>query len=1265
MITKADLNISNKSYTNKDFAAIYPEVLELCKKITERWDPETSNESDPGIVLLKLAAFIADKNNYNLDKNLLESFMPSATQESSMRRLCEMNGYNMSYYNSATTTIYFNYKGDLTKYGEGDSFTLPKYETTVTDNLEESSVVYTLIEDCTISYSNEWIGAKAIEGSINLLTVGDSNIIQLSHLDANNRVYFPESMVSENSIFINDVASGNLWECVDRLNTHVLGEKIYSFGYDSSQGLPYVEFPSDISTLIGKGLYIRYATTSGVNGNITAGGLSSLLTPTSAASNRYPNGSTTSSNVFDDLTTNLTVNNPSAATNGSDPEDIDSAYSNYKKVIGTFDTLVTCRDYANYIYNLEDDSTFKNIVSNIQVADRRTDFNYSNNVTTYETGYGSYVYSNTSDDNVTPYDLCMYPLRSVDSTTTLDNYNLTFTPADMNDVEYNANLTAAKCLSHNIKRPTTQDVYCFKNKYTLNMKLVTYDKLNDYQASLVINNVKQALYDNFNARELEFGEELSYDIIKKVIEGADDRISSVIFPEPTVTTYVMNSDSNETLIDDASATINNLVAKNILNGTISLFDFNEHYALEIGQTQVVRNATALASTYSGITHITTEVRIPFNKETSDYTEGSDYLTSGYTLKANEVLQFITSNLVAETTYGTYVNYRFESPTTSTISANTTYKLGASDVLRIAYTDSDTNVEQNIIYTVNSISVNGVVTVVADGNMFRPSFTLRAADDTDSATSYVKINGLKYLTLGANQTIDKMVVNKTTINSPTLQCYWIMNNTTNTLFKANDAYEDIVLDDGEYFIYKGSTINILGSGTRLSLSSAPAKDWTIGSFPVSYSDVISNGLNAFDANKLWQSKNLSNNELTVEDMIIYSYSEGDTVIVNKKTSGSHPYIGNSKNGVWTTLPLGVKISGSLSDGTAIDLPVHTTTNLSWQARSRLDMNVGPNKAQVIYFNHLITLLEIDPDTSVIKNTYNLYESKHNWYDKNYQSYDFKLEYLTQEAGGTQVDISLSNLNNEGVTAILYDYEQPSYPLASSTANLEHLEDDDSTYKIKCNKFGESYKWGTGRGKDGNIYLDLLPIFKYEEGQVDKDKSKDEYILIYFDNPTENLTVGISVSAVEVGGGGKLSIYNSTTSPASSVALVGGINIIKLPYESGIKQLMISHNSKSTSLTDTLYIHSIKVTNGFSDALNDSRIVMEGNNSVLSTIRSLATSGGKDTFNYLNVPDNSKAMDISDILSPEAFWDYNNIANPFTIAQLDFSKSTIELANNSRQ
>lgn len=36
MATTTELNISNKSYTNKDFASIYPEVLDLCKKITTR-----------------------------------------------------------------------------------------------------------------------------------------------------------------------------------------------------------------------------------------------------------------------------------------------------------------------------------------------------------------------------------------------------------------------------------------------------------------------------------------------------------------------------------------------------------------------------------------------------------------------------------------------------------------------------------------------------------------------------------------------------------------------------------------------------------------------------------------------------------------------------------------------------------------------------------------------------------------------------------------------------------------------------------------------------------------------------------------------------------------------------------------------------------------------------------------------------------------------------------------------------------------------------
>ena len=97
--------ISNMSYTSRDFNTIYPELLDLVKKITYKWDPSISNESDPGVILLKLNAIIADKCNYNIDKNVLECFPLSVTQESNARQLYEQLGYFMHWYRSATTQV--------------------------------------------------------------------------------------------------------------------------------------------------------------------------------------------------------------------------------------------------------------------------------------------------------------------------------------------------------------------------------------------------------------------------------------------------------------------------------------------------------------------------------------------------------------------------------------------------------------------------------------------------------------------------------------------------------------------------------------------------------------------------------------------------------------------------------------------------------------------------------------------------------------------------------------------------------------------------------------------------------------------------------------------------------------------------------------------------------------------------------------------------------------------------------------------------------
>jgi hypothetical protein len=63
-------------------------------------------------VLLKVLTAVADKLNYNIDKNTLEAFMPSAAQEESMRKLCDMMGYAMQYYRSATTPVTIYYADD-------------------------------------------------------------------------------------------------------------------------------------------------------------------------------------------------------------------------------------------------------------------------------------------------------------------------------------------------------------------------------------------------------------------------------------------------------------------------------------------------------------------------------------------------------------------------------------------------------------------------------------------------------------------------------------------------------------------------------------------------------------------------------------------------------------------------------------------------------------------------------------------------------------------------------------------------------------------------------------------------------------------------------------------------------------------------------------------------------------------------------------------------------------------------------------------------
>ena len=1231
MITDKEFNISNKNYVKKDFPIVYEELLDLCTRLSNRWNPDSSDESDPGIVLLKLLAFIADKNNYNIDKNVLECFLPSATQETSARNLFEMNGYEMQYYISAITPISFRYSNDL-EY----SFTLKKYDTVVTS--EDSSINYTLIEDCQISSPNVPYNAKAIEGTLEFLTVGDSTKIQLNNLDDNNRIYFPETRVAQNGIFITNDGDSIPWERVTNLHSQELGNKYYKFGYDSGRSLPYIEFPTDISKLIGTGLIIRYIITRGAEGNISSSTLKVLASPDKMYDNSLYQ------NEVENFIDYLSIENNESSSNGADPESIDDAYMNFKRTVGTFNTLVTPRDYANYIYNLVDEVTLKNIVSNIQVADRRTDFNYSNNITTYSPGNGVYLTYNTTDENITPFEICLYPLKPITTNYTLNTYNDSFTPLSSPLLESNPNLSDAKCLSHDFKELSGNDVYCFKNKYTLYVNIYTYDAVDYSQQSDIISKVKSALYRRFNSRMVNFGDPLSQRELENVIKAADNRISSVSFNDTQQKTYVMsvNGTEEELLSGDPSDMVKearlNLAAKNVLNGKISLFDFNDDYLLEYNQEVAEglqpQDNDFSVSTYNKIKAISSKVIVPNSELSSD---------SGYKLRDNEIVQLVSPNLETEREYGIYVNYRFTSSNVEYIPANSFYKLVDGDELRVVYTDADTNLEYNVVYDYNSITINGNSKKVSE-NIFQPTFDLYVFDDNDLSrvirTIVYNNDTFKYWVLSSNETIQKKVFITTTLNQPYLPCYWITNTENNVLFSGDDVRDGKItrlLQNGEYFMYSNRDLTelvILGSGTRLTLNNivdpGSFPTWTIGNEALlDIEDINNNGLAAFgDIN--WQNKQLTNTPLDVEEMKIVTFTSGDTV---KITGSNVPTLDNEFKSL-----AGCVVSGVRSDGSPINLDDYNISGVNWLAKSRLDIISSKDIPMTLHENQEIVLYDEDNDYT-ISGTSNGVRI----------GFNYNVQYLGSNYNGEK--INTSNIFIDGLDILVYkDYSRYtginyiSYPKSNNelySSSPIYLTKD-NTYEISLSGFGASV---TPTDDGDEIIFKVLPFNKnlmmmvYYETDPESDYSK---LTLRGSNAIRNITTGITAQTVEI---------------------TEGMNMIIIPGGNEVNTLYLTHDKESL---DKVYISKLTLASGVNNQLLLGGLITEED--LLSKIETLSTNDGKDNFYYLNRVSNDNAMSFQPdetLVTPRIFWDKNNIVNKFTLPQIDFNSSSILIARESQK
>lgn len=1286
MINENELQISNQSYTNKDFASVYPELVSLAQRLSARWDPSASNESDPGVVLLKLMAFYADKNDYNIDKNALEAYMPSVTQDRSMRALCEMNGYEMGYYNAATADVTFMYNGSVDDNGDellqsGDSITLPAFSTVVTD--EDGTVSYTLLEDAVLTARGLACVKPAMQGVAADLSVSDSTTLQLSSMDDDRRIYFPETMVAANGVFVTDAdASGASWSKASNLNVVEPGRKVFKVGYDSDQGLPYVEFPSDVASIIGVGVKVKYIVTNGADGNVVAGFLSKVSAPTSVDTDI----NATAVSIDSDT---MTVANKAATSDGADPEGIDEAYSGFKKTIGVFDTLITCRDYASAIYSLEDPLTGRSVVSNAQVGDRRTDANYSNPVVTYDEkgAYATYVPLISAAEGgyelITPFDLCLYPLKPISSSCTADSYAASFTPLfDLTDVE--SGLSEEKCAAHEYKSLSDGDlkyysempVYAYKVYAALDAKISTVSKVGDYEQQSILANVRNALYEKFNAREVDFGYEIPYDSILSAIQGADSRIKSVSLAEPSLSVKAMLVDptadpagyreepyltpyySGDVVVSNPYVT---LAAKNVLAGRASLFDYDESFAYDFGQSVTTSAAItgAAGPTLAGLKTLTTLTTI---------SAASVTVASGYTLRANEGIQLIAPSIVTEVTYPAYVNYRFlpETRTPATaIAANEEYKLTGGDVLKINYTDPDDNVI-TITYSATSVSTvtNGGVAQVKTGavNIFRPSMEMKAwaAYSSDNPHSSIYPDPVTtsdgYYTLGTNEMIDKRKIVQQTFSDADLPCYWFRNTVDDALFASSDAvyagedvdHYEVILGDGEYFIYSNSALTdlvVLGSGTKLTYraSSIDEASWKITSDLLDVKDVADQGLSAFSALN-WRHKNFSAYALEAMETQIITLAEGDSI---RCSSSAWDFdLTNS----WSSLSSAVASATTYTiDGSAETLPAITVSGLSWQARSRLHVACpSSTSAQEILSGQTFTFGTTSHSTiAVSKDTASG--------ARTYISFNKPLA----SAGGVDMSLQVSYV----------DGKAPDYSLEALVFNKtaialngnSYLRDSDGFFRFDAMDF---YASASPYGRAA-LSLPMIPV----SGEIG-------LVAVYWDKPSD-ATTEYTLQSLDSASAGVAALrrYNlGSDSPylSAAIPLLAGLNVFEIDGSAAVASLSLANTegTHSDSPSDVISIGALRMSAGLNSAFNFAKLATASytkdqyEEALLSAIRRRAESDGKDIFYYVGDPSSDREIEETDLSKAEALWDQNNVGNRQAIEEIDVAHSTIEIVRSSK-
>lgn len=1232
-------DLSNISYTSKDFQSVYPELLDLVKKLTNKWDPSLSNESDPGVILLKLNALIADKNNYNIDKNVLECFPTTVTQEGNARRLYDSLGYKMHWYRSATTEVGLQLKNSDNI--DGESLKIDQF-TALTDT--NSQIVYTTLKDLYLRTSTADMSmlhnVECIEGTLQDFTVTDSGTeLTLDNLDSDLRLYFNEKNVAENGIFIrgnNDNGWMN-WTKVDNLASYPLNSKVYEFGVLPNSNVCYIQFPEDIATVLSNdnSFYIKYILSSGVKGNIKRNTINSFLQD-------YTIKSTDSSGQEIDVVMNdqIRILQASGTINGEDPETIDSAYRNYKRTVGTFNTLITKRDYQNFIYNSEIENDY--IVSNCVVSDRNNDLNSVFKVMSWSPNYDTentlIEVDEAGQPKLNAYQIVLYCLSAGDGT-----YRSTFDPivgSTARDI-INSLVDEVKAVQHDFLIPSDLSdkiYYLYKNLYPLRGQIVTYEKVTKEEARQIEQNVMGALEETYNARKVEFGEEPDYQDLIQTIQDADSRIKTVALDIPKYQIYHVTGlgDSNQAVPDPEEQI--EILAKMILAGKTQLFKFDEDFYYDFGYSDVtpINDLSQYKSENAVLGSLTSETKIHLP-------ESKDNV---YEVKENEVIQIYGPSYITKQEYSTFVKYRFYGDTKFNTDKNSDgsykaletgkdYLLQGNQVLRLSYTDSETKLPKDVKYTA------GAIVNFSDGIKLVPYFDKTVSEDTVDRDWNILTTG---------QSIKIKGLNTDVIRAGT-KLYWILNNASNKL--KIDSGESYILQEGEYLLYTSSNTNellIYGSGTKLSVQDRKSVDQDLENLDM-------DKLQESDLDKVsWATLGV---DILATEMDITTLGKGAKIQWKD---------GVDNNFVISNKPVELTKEVIITDNT-------NETRSIYQYPEYDEVNgKGSYKGYMILSKLNVNTTQALPQ-QIKKETKGT---------NGYSEQSLSLNYYKLEDGklGTKISDSYSVKDNYYVS-----FSSPVIVSGGENVDLSLLSDDSlNSYSLKAYVFNkvdfyegqgdsQNYKRDDGvikvSGEDGKAKTEVTFNFTFSDVGVD---NGGWLIQIYVTKSSADEAGNFSVKfftndGVQISSYGDESLKDFKESGSYILYVKGGSGKegFKVQINNGGKSDIVTIGSinkflgYNTEEIDVIPDDSNNFTNADEFRVEDAKY--DDTKTVLDKIKELIKNSSEPSvqFDYTyKVPDSDKVLQPT---ASSSFWNKNHIRNEYTIPQIDLDKTSVKVNSYS--